>query len=189
GNVPATASVHPYVHTWSVPESERGLRFWYRAAYTQVGHRYAGPAVAWTSPAGPRIATLSITIVHNALDSDLESLVRAGYPTDGGPTFELPGTAGAVSSDIVDGSSGTGDAAWTLALPAPAGLASSFLPPSSGNPWTLSVQDAGSLTRSGRVSDFRLVWHAPGGDQEFVGTPLPQQTVEGGTVQVQIPAA
>jgi len=33
------------------------------------------------------------------------------------------------------------------------------------------------------------VWHAPGGDQTFVGSPLPQQTVEGGTIQVQIPAA
>src|SRR5262249_31758478 len=42
------------------------------------------------------------------------------------------------------------------------------------------------MTRSGRVSDFRLVWGA-GGGQVFVGQPLPQETVESGTVEVSIP--
>src|SRR5262249_47352935 len=44
-------------------------------------------------------------------------------------------------------------------------------------------------THSGRVDDFRLVWHAPGGDQVFTGGPLPQQTHEGGSIQLRIPPA
>lgn len=182
-------SVHEYAHIWNVPTLERGRRFWYRAAYSQASHRYASPAVAFTSPGGPRVATLEITLVHDALDSDLESSVRAGFGTDGGPTFALPGTAGAVASDWVDGTSVTGSEAWTFRIPVPAGAASYFLPPAPGSPWTLRVAEAGSLTRSGRVTDFRLIWHTPGGDQTFVGQPLPRQTVEGGAVEVRIPSA
>src|SRR5207249_2517534 len=101
-------------------------------------------AVAFTSPGGPRVATLQVTLVHDALNSDIEASVRGGYATDGGPTFTLPGTSGAVSSDWVDGTSVTGSQAWTFQIPVPAGTASAFLPPSSGNPWTLTVSDGGS---------------------------------------------
>jgi hypothetical protein len=71
----------------------------------------------------------------------------------------------------------------------PDGAAAAYLPPSDGNPWTLTVADGGSITHSGRVSDFRLTWHAPGGDQVFVGQPLPRETVEGGSIDVRIPPA
>ncbi len=195
-SLPATGSasldgpvgVNQYVHTWSVPEFEHGVRFWYRAAWTQLGQRYASPALAFTSPGGARIATLEITLVHDALDSDIEAMVRAGFPPDHGPKFQLPGTACAVASDWVNGASFTGDQSWTFRIPVPAADADSFVPPAPGRPWTLSVAEGGSLTHSGRVSDFRLIWHAPGGDQTFVGQPLPQPTVEGSTVEVRIPA-
>ncbi len=182
-------SVNEYTRTWSVPVGERGQRFWYRARCSQQGTLVQTPAVAFSSPGGPRVATLEITLVHDALDGDLESSVRAGHAIDGGPVFGLPGTSAAVATDWVDGSSFTGSQAWTFRIPVPAGAASAFLPPGPGTPWTLDVSDAGSLARSGRVSDFRLVWHSPGGDQTYVGQPLPQQTVEGGTIQVRIPAA
>jgi serine protease AprX len=182
-------SVHEYVRTWTVPAAERNVRFWYRAACTQAGQRLVSPAVEFTSPGGPSLAMLEITLVHDALDSDIEASVRAGFATDGGPSFELPGTAGAVASDWLDGTSLTGCQSWTFQIPVPDGAASAFLPPGSGNPWTLRVADGGSPTRTGRVSDFRLVWHAPGGDQTTVGQPLPRQTVEGGTVEVSLPPA
>ena len=180
------ASVTSYARTWSVPGFERGQRFWYRVSYTEGGIRKSSPAVARTSPLGPRVATLEVTIAHDAYDSDIDASVRAGFPSDRGPTFELPGTAAAVSSDWVDGTSVTGTESWTFQIPVPAGSAPGLLPPGSGNPWTLTVADGGSLMNSGRVVDFRLIWNA-GGGQVFVGQPLPQQTVEGGTVEVRIP--
>jgi hypothetical protein len=177
-----------YTYVAPVPVPERGARFWYRASSVQAGVPIVTPAVAFKSPGGPRVATLEITIVHDAYDSDIEASVRAGHWTDGGPVFELPGTSAAAASDWVDGTSLTGSQAWTFVIPVPQGPASAFLPPSPGTPWTLTVGDAGSLSRSGRITDFRLTWHAPGGDQETVGEPLPRQTLEGGSVDVRTPS-
>jgi hypothetical protein len=180
------ASVTEYARTWAVPPLERGERFWYRAGYTEAGVRRSSPAVAFTSGGGPRVATLEITLVHDALDSDIDASVQAGV---NGPVFELPGSAGAASSDWVDGTSFTGTQAWTFRLPVPAGPAGAFLPPSNDSPWTLTVSDGGSIAYSGRVDAFRLTWHAPGGDQVFAAQALPLQTVEGGSIQVRIPTA
>jgi len=166
---------------------ERGARFWYRVGYTESGVRRASPAVAWTSPLGPSVATIEATIVHDALDNDVESAVRAGLDGDGGPVFTLPGTAGAVSSDWVNGTSVTGSQAWTFRIPVPNGAASAYLPPAAGHPWTLRVTEGGSLTRSGRVTAFKVTWHTPGGDQTYIGQPVPQQTVEGAEVDVSAP--
>jgi hypothetical protein len=185
-NLAGPASVTAYARTWAVPSLERGARFWYRVGYTEAGIRRASPAVAFTSPAGPRVATLEVTVVHDAYDSDIEAHVQAGYS---GPVFELPGTAGAVSSDWLDGSSFTGTQSWTFRVAVPAGPAGALLPPDEGAPWTLTVSDGGSITHTGRVSEFQLTWHAPGGDQVFTGQPVPQQTVEGGSIQVRIPTA
>lgn len=186
-NGPTSGTSYP--HTAVVPVEERGERFWYRASCVQSGVPVVTPAISFTSPGGPRIATLAITVVHDAYDADVEASVRAGHWTDGGPVFELPGTSAAVASDWVDGTSLTGSQAWTFEIPIPEGPASLFLPPSPGTPWTLSVTDAGSVSRSGRITDFRLTWHAPGGDQLTVGEPLPRQTLEGGTVEVRTPSA
>jgi serine protease AprX len=180
------ASVTEYARSWAVPVLERGERFWYRVGYSESGVRRTSPAVAHTSPAGPRVATLEATIVHDAYDSDIEASVQPGAS---GPVFELPGTAGAAASDWLDGSSFTGTQAWTFRIPVPAGAPEAFLPPSDSNPWTLTVSDGGSITHGGRVDDFRLTWHAPGGDQVFTGGPLPVQTLEGGSIQVRIPPA
>ena len=181
-------SVNSYALSKPVPAPERGQRFWYRAAWSQAGTRFASLPVAYTSPGGPRVATLEVTIVHDAYDGDLECAIRAGHVPDGGPVFELPGTSGAVSSDWVDGSSVTGSQSWTFRIPVPAGAASSFLPPSPGTPWTLGVTDGGSLSRSGRITDFRLLWNVEGGNVTYVGHPLPRPTLESGTVQVTVPA-
>jgi hypothetical protein len=181
-------SVTPYAWVLPVPPSERGVQFWYRAASVVGGSRQSSPACALVSPGGRRAATLQITLVHDALDSDLEVSVRAGYVPDHGPVFPIAGTSEAVSVDWVDGTSVTGSQAWTFRIAVPEALVHSFLPAGPGRPWTLTVTEAGSLTRSGRVLDFRLTEHRSGGDVVSVGQPLPVQTIEGGSVEVWIPA-
>src|SRR5262249_59164738 len=125
------------------------------------------------------VVMIAVTIVHDASDSVLGSSVPAESPTVGGPTLALPRASGALSSDWVDCCSVTGSQSWTFNVPVPAGLASAFLPPSSGNPWTLVVHEGGSMTRSGRVTDFRIIWNSPSGDQTFVADPVPPQAVGG----------
>lgn len=180
-------SVTPYSWVSAVPAAERGTRFWYRAAATRGATRDLSPATSLVSPGGLRAATVEFTIAHDSFDSDLEVSVRAGYAADHGPVFGIAGTAEAIADDWVDGSSVTGSQAWTFRVPIPAALANGFLPAGSGRPWTLRVSDAGSVTRSGRVTDLRLIEHRPGGDVVTVGGPLPRQTVEGSTVEVQVP--
>lgn len=174
-----------YERTWPVPAPERGVAYWYRVAYSEQGVRFQTPAQRFVAPEGPSVATLEVTIVHNAYDSDIVAEVGAG--AGGGPSFELPGSQSAIASDYVNGTSATGNLSWTFRIEVPAGAASAWLPPDAAHPWTLQVAEAGYLNRMGRVTDFRLIWHAPGGDQTFVGEPLPRNTVEGTSITVGIP--
>lgn len=188
-----------YARVWSVPEPERGMTFWYRIACTEDGVRWSGPARAFTSPVGPSVATIELTIVHSAYDHDVTGLISAGNPAPGPAlpaassgattayTIPLPGSTAAVASDWVTGESTTGNVSWTFRIEVPAGTAESYLPPTPANPWWLRVDDGGYVNRSGRVTDYRLTWHAPGGDQTWVGGPLPQPTLEGGKVHVAVP--
>ena len=69
-----------YTRTWSVPGGERGQTFWYRAAYTEGGVRYASPSRSFVSPLGPSVAFLEVTLVHNAYDNDITASVVVGDP-------------------------------------------------------------------------------------------------------------
>ncbi len=177
---------HAYARNWPVPAAEHGRPFWYRAAYTEAGMRYATPARRVVSPSGPPIATIELTVVHDAYDHDVTGLVSAAGPS-GAVSLPLPGTSAAVSSDWVNGTSTTGSVAWTFRIDVPDGSANSLLPPSSSHPWWLRVDDAGYLNDSGRITDYRLIWHAPGGDQTFDGGPVPLPTVEGRSVFLSAP--
>ena len=184
-----------YTHTWSVPNGEEGTAFWYRASYTEGGARYDTPARRVTSPSGPPVATIQATIVHNAYDNDIVAQIVVGDggaqtgPQASGRTFPLPGSALAISSDWVSGLSATGNVAWTFSVDVPAGAGiGSFLPPRPDNPWRLDVTEGGFLNRSGRVTDFRVIVHNPNSDDVYLGTPLPQQTIEGASVHVTTPA-
>lgn len=173
-----------YARAWPVPLPEAGQAFWYRVAYSEQGVRWATPARRFTSPGAPSVATLDVTIVHNAYDSDVEAVIAA--PASG-VSFPLPGTSGAIASDYVDGESVTGNESWSFRIEVPPGAADASLPPDDAHPWTLSVTDAGEIDRTGRVTDYRLTWHAAGGDQVFTGSPLPCPTLQGGTVSARIP--
>ena len=176
-----------YTRVWSVPGNERGVAFWYRAGYTEGGVRYVSPARRFVSPLGPSVAMIEVTLVHNAYDHDVTATVVVGDPKKPDLTIALPGSGAATSSDWVSGVSTTGNVSWTFRVPVPAGAASSLLPPTPDRPWTLRVQEGGYLNRSGRVTSFRLTYHWPHHEVVYEGDPVPQQTVEGGTVSVTIP--
>jgi subtilisin family serine protease len=173
-----------YTLTRNVPEPERGLPFWYRAAWTESGARNTTPARRYVSPSGPSAATLLVTIVHNAYDTDVDAAIQTG---GGAVTFPLPGSSGAVSSDWVDGTSAIGNVAWSFRIEIPAGAADAWLPPASSAPWILRVAEGGLLNRSGRVTDYRLIQHTAGGDVTWTGGPTPLFTIEGQTVSAGIP--
>jgi hypothetical protein len=181
-----------YARTWPVPPAERGVTFWYRTAFSEAGARHVGPARSFASPVGPSVATLEVTLVHNAYDHDLDATVEAAGAVNGPPSvlpFALPGSTAAVATDWVDGVSATGNVALTFRLEVPHGAADLYLPPSPSTPWTLRVAESGYLNRSGRVASFRLIHHTPGGDITYTGSPTMAPTFEGQVTNVQTPAA
>jgi hypothetical protein len=105
-----------------------------------------------------------------------------------GPTYHLPGTAAAVASDWTNGTSATGNIEWTFRIEVPDGPAAAWLPPTGNAPWMLSVAEGGFADRSGELRAFRLTWHAAGGDQVFIGGPVPQRTLEGRTIYAATPS-
>jgi len=179
---PVDRQVYPL--TWSVPVEERGAAFWYRVAWTEAGTRSTTAARRFVSPLGPSAATLLVTIVHNAYDTDVDAVIQAG---GGAVTFPVPGTSAAVSSDWVDGTSTTGNVAWSFKIEVPAGSADAWLPPGPSTPWTLRVTEGGFINRSGRVTDYRLVRHLESGDVTYTGGPTPLVTIEGQSVTATIP--
>ena len=194
-------NLQSYTRAWNVPGSERGEPFWYRISYTEGGVRYDGPARRFVSPIGPPAATVEVTIVHNAYDTDVDAAIEVGAGGESGPTgsgvgssppaliYPLPGSGAAVASDWATGTSSGGNIAWSFAIDIPQGAASAYLPPGPGQPWRLRLTEGGVLNRSGRVTQYRVIWHGPGGDQVVPGGPLPIQTFEGVTAYAWAPTA
>jgi hypothetical protein len=188
-----------YVRVWGLAPDQLGQAAWYRVAYTQGGVPYATVARRFVHPNGPPVATLEITLVHNALDHDVAAEVLAGVggsasqsgalatPQSPGLVIPVPATSAAVSSEWVTGSSVLGNVAWTYRIPVPQGPASAYLPPSASSPWRLDVAESGYLNRSGRITRFDVIWHSPQGDVTFGGSPLPLPTLEGQTSVVSAP--
>jgi subtilisin family serine protease len=177
-----------YERDWPVPSQERGRVYWYRMSHSEGGLRYFSPARSLTLPAGSPVATIHLEIAHNAYDSDLTGEIRVpGGAASPALTIPLPGTSAATSSDWVDGASTLGNVEWTFDIPVPDGAAASYLPPGPSQPWALFLDEGGFLNRSGRLLDFRLIWHGPSGDEEYVGGPTPEPTVEGQTTVAWIP--
>ena len=194
----ATTDQRTYSFTLAVPPEEFGLPFWYRVAYSEGGTRFDTPSRRLVGPLGDPIATIHVRIVHDAYDHDVDAMVivggglaalrvGSGAGSESALVFPLPGTSASDSSSWASGESTTGTVAWDFSIPIPAGAAGAFLPPSSAAPWALEVGEAGYPNRSGRIEEFRIVWHAPSGDQTFDGAPLPRPTIEGQTSVVTIP--
>jgi len=180
------ANTHVYPLTVPPPAPALGDSAEYRVSYTESGVRHDGPALLVIHPAGPPVATVELTIVHNAYDTDVDAAIEIGG-AQGAPAVEIPlgGSSAAVSSEWVSGSSTLGNAAWTFHVPIASGI-EAFLPPTSGARWRLRVTEGGFVNRSGRVTEFRVVDHGPGG-QTHEGGPTPRQTLEGQTWWIETP--
>jgi hypothetical protein len=177
-----------YERDWPVPPGERGRVYWYRMSHSEGGLRYFSPARQLTLPTGSPAATIHLEIAHNAYDSDLTGEIRVPGGADSPAlTISLPGTSAATSSEWVNGVSTLGNVEWTFDIPVPDGVAATYLPPGPSQPWALFLNEGGFVNDSGRLLDFRLIWHGPSGDQEYVGGPTLEPTVEGATTQAWIP--
>jgi hypothetical protein len=177
-----------YDRDWPVPAEERGAVYWYRVSHSEGGLRYFSPARPLTLPSGPPVATIHLEIAHNAYDTDVTGEVRVpGGADHPALTIPLPGTSAATSTDWVNGASTIGNVEWTFDIPVPDGVAASYLPPGPSQPWALFVTEGGFINRSGRILDYHVIWHSPSGDQEFVGGPTPEPTIEGATTQAWVP--
>jgi serine protease AprX len=176
---------HAYGRQWDVPAEEFGAAFWYRVAHEQNSVLYETPARRAVSPRGPSVATVEITIVHNAYDHDLVPQIEIGGIS--GMTIPVPASGAAISSEWVTGASSIGNVAWKFRVEVAPGEAEAFLPPNASHPWRLNVTEAGYLNRSGRITEFDVVWHSPEGDVVYGGQPLPAQTIEGHTTTVISP--
>ncbi len=174
-----------YTRTWNVPPGEYGAPCWYRVAFTEGGTRQVTPATHVDDPIGPSEATVYATIVHDAYDHDLDVTLSAD---NGAYTQPFPGSGAAIATDYIDGLSLLGTISRTFRIEIPQGAASAFLPPSPATPWRLAITDGGFINRSGRLTEYRLVWHSPGGDLTYVWGPGVLPTLEGNTVEADIPA-
>ena len=173
-----------YTRTWPVPPGEYGGRWWYRVSANEGGSHWIGPAGPVSLPLGPSEATVLATIVHDAYDTDVSAILSAG---GGGYSQSLPGSSAAFATDYVDGASAVGTISETFRIEIPRGAASAWLPPSHANPWALRITEGGFVNRSGRLTDLHLIWHSPSGDLSYVWGPAPLATVEGGTVEADLP--
>jgi subtilisin family serine protease len=197
------------VYTWadSDPALTLGQQYWYRVDWIDLGGvPHSEPPVPAAYGTLARVATVFYRIAHNAVDNDL--LVRIGADLDYAPgnlgdaDFETlgPGEA-AQDSAVVLLSSGTpadtGPATfgsvehyWSVGFREGDG-AEPYLPPSMSRPWFLRVVDGGYVNRTGRITAFSMFVNTSPGSAE--GTtyatdhlPMPQPTLEGGTVPVTL---
>lgn len=179
-----------YDRDWPVAEEDRGRVYWYRVSHSEGGLRYFSPARSVVLPSGPPSATIQLRVAHNAYDNDVTGAILVpGASETPALTLPLPGTSAATASEWTNGTSTLGNIEWTFEIPVPAGAADAYLPPSQSSPWQLRVVEGGFVNRSGRILDYRLIRHGPSGDQEFIGGPAPQLTIEGGESNAWIPAS
>jgi hypothetical protein len=174
-------------YTWNAPiaPGDRGVAYWYRAAWTENGARHASPARRFVLPSGAAAVTLEFTIVHNAYDSDLDgAFVLGGAPA---VTIPLPGSNAAWRSDWVTGISTSGNVAWSFRVPLALEQLGGQPPPAPGTPWQLQLDEGGFLNRHGRLVELRAIVHGASGDAYVEGGPIPLVTLEGSTVFAVIP--
>ena len=140
------------------------------------------PAYVAASPVavvGAPVATVEVTVVHNAYDHDVDAAIEVGGGTssslDGGTissppllAYPLPATSGAASSDWVTGISSSGNVAWTFSFGIPPGEVNAYLPPDPDRvPHPLRFARPGLLPRLLKGANFRQV-RAQGVQSPFV---------------------
>ena len=186
-----------YVFADRDPGLVAGETYWYRVQWRDLlGRSHDEPAFPVVYDSETPLATVQWSITHNYIDNDL--LVLIGSGTDASdPTrtanFFFPGQGTAQADSAVDlpGDPWIGNRQYFFSrvLTERDFGAAQFLPPSADNPWFLSVTEGGYLNTNGRIMDFRITVHGPGGDVTYAPpAQVPLQTVEGVAHVIWIPA-
>ncbi len=128
----------------------------------------------------PVVAQVRYSWTHNYSDGDLA--VRFGTGTSTAlPVWSRPGL-GAPAADSVavrPGVAFTGTKQHYFHVDLTADdLVHGYLPPSSANPWFLSVAEGGFVNTKGRVNDFSLTVFGPGGGTTYAAPNPVTDTVE-----------
>lgn len=197
----------PYLYQDTDPALAAGQTYWYRIDWIDLGSvAHAEPPV-WVEYGDlARVATVFYSITHNTPDNDLE--VRIGADLDYSPgalgqaDYEVLGLGesqqdsavvlldNAIPPNTGTSTLGTIDHFWSIGFNQGDG-ADPYLPPSMSQPWFLAVRDGGFVNRTGRVTSFSLfVNDSPGSASGTTyvtdHSPMPQPTIEGGTVAVTL---
>ncbi|HET9235426.1 MAG TPA: S8 family serine peptidase [Candidatus Eisenbacteria bacterium] len=188
----------PYVFEDRDPALATGETYWYRIRWKDTqGRVHDEPAFPIRYDPPTVLATVQWSVIHDYLDND--ALVLLGSGTDASDpiltahfVFPGQGTGAADSMHVVPGNpsvGGTKQWFFSRRLTDRDFGAAQVLPPSAENPWFLYVKEGGFVDANGRVADFRITVHGPGGDVLY--TPpiqLPLQTVENVAHVIWIPA-
>jgi len=186
-----------YTFSDTDPSLQAGETYWYRLQWMDAqGILHEEPAFPVVFDPPTPIATLEWKITHNTPDNDLLVFLGSGVDTSdlpGSANYFIsgPGSGAADASVSVPGEATTGNIRheWSLVLTDRHFGAAQVLPPSGENPWFLSVREGGFVNRTGRIEDFKVTVHAPGGDVVYTPvTPFPVPTVETQTTTVWIPS-
>jgi subtilisin family serine protease len=150
---------HPYSWTDTDPTLVPTETYWYRIQWLDFHNRlHSEPPLSVRIADSPVVARVRFSWTHNYSDGDL--VVRFGTGTNTrSPVWQrpAPGAPAADSVVTVPGVNFTGTLRHYFHLDLTAAdLVNGFLPPSSANPWFLSVKEGGFINTKGTVNDFAI---------------------------------
>lgn len=133
--------------------------YWYRVQWLDFhGRLHSEPAVSVNISSSPVVARIRFSWTHNYSDGDL--VVRYGTGTNTiSPVWQryAPGAPAADSIVTVAGVAFTGTRRHYFHVDLTAAdLVGGYLPPSSADPWFLSVKEGGFVNTKGTVNDFAI---------------------------------
>ena len=172
---------------------EFGQIYWYQIEHTsEAGVFQEAPYPVILGEPAP-VAVLRYTITHDSIDNDLQVTLGTGLRLDK-PDFTVSGRpegeAESVTSVGFDATNGSNQHVFEITLTS-LDKVGDLLPPSISQPWFLRVVEGGFINRRGTVDAFEIDVYDASGEtvvQTFqTGDPVPQNTVEGQTVELWIP--
>jgi hypothetical protein len=179
-------------YTWSDASADLvlGDPYWYQVRWIDTqGQSHAAPAFVVPTDAPPVRARVRWAITHSALDNDVVTQFGSGTDPDHA-AFIRPTGGKAVADSSHQYAPGFGDGVTRFYFHTDltdADLVAGFLPPSTSNPWFLSVHEEGFVNTEGVVDSFSVTVFDP--SPTTYTCPQPSTaTVEGQTTVMWIPA-
>jgi hypothetical protein len=174
------ANRHAYQHVdASALDPQR--RYWYRVSWRDLNDRlHVEPALSVRIADSPVVARVRYSWTHDYSDGDLTVRYGTGVSSDAPAWFRMaPGAPAADSVVTVPGVPFTGTLRHYFHFDlTDDDLVGGFLPPSSANPWFLSVKEGGFLNTLGAVNDFAVTVFGPSTSTDYVSPQPATATVE-----------